>query len=290
MRDKAPITDAAWAEIDAEATRSLTHFLAGRKLVDFSGPHGWEHSSVDLGRVQPLADGPVDGVVAARRRVQPLIELRTPFTVSRAELDAADRGAADLDLDAVMAAARSAAMAEDGSLFHGYAAGGIEGIAELTPHPTVEITDDYSEYPSHVAKAVAILRAADIGGPYAIALGPDRTIAEAAADDHIQVIVGGSFLDQHLARLEVAEYEVVGERARLLMRKLGGQLRGTQCVDSGLVGHDVVTVASSCARTRSAALADQALEPRRVKQFDRASLHLDQSLFLQAREQAADGL
>ena len=171
MRDKAPITDAAWAEIDAEATRSLTHFLAGRKLVDFSGPHGWEHSAVDLGRVQPLAEGPVAGVVAARRRVQPLIELRTPFTVSRAELDAADRGAADLDLDAVMAAARAAAMAEDGSLFHGYATGGIDGITELTPHPTVEITDDYSDYPSHVAKAVAILRGADVGGPYAIALG-----------------------------------------------------------------------------------------------------------------------
>jgi uncharacterized linocin/CFP29 family protein len=171
MRDKAPITDAAWAQIDAEATRSLTHFLAGRKLVDFSGPHGWEHSAVDLGRVQALPEGPIDGVTAARRRVQPLIELRTPFTMSRVELDAADRGAADLDLDAVMAAARAAAMAEDGSLFHGYAAAGIEGIAELTPHATVAITDDYSDYPSHVAKAVAILRAADVGGPYAIALG-----------------------------------------------------------------------------------------------------------------------
>ncbi|MGZ4707710.1 MAG: family 1 encapsulin nanocompartment shell protein, partial [Acidimicrobiales bacterium] len=107
MRDKAPITDAAWAQIDAEATRSLTHFLAGRKLVDFSGPHGWEHSAVDLGRVQPLPAGPVEGVTATQRRVQPLIELRTPFTVSRAELDAADRGAPDLDLDAVMIAARA---------------------------------------------------------------------------------------------------------------------------------------------------------------------------------------
>jgi uncharacterized linocin/CFP29 family protein len=171
MREKAPITEAAWAAIDAEATRSLTHFLAGRKLVDFSGPHGWEHSAVDLGRVQPLPEGPVDGVIAARRRVQPLIELRTPFTVARAELDAADRGAEDLDLDSVIAAARAAAMAEDGSLFHGYPAAGMEGIAELTPHPTVQITDDYSDYPSHVAKAVAILRAADVGGPYAIALG-----------------------------------------------------------------------------------------------------------------------
>ncbi len=56
-------------------------------------------------------------------------------------------------------------MAEDGSLFHGFAAAGIEGIAELTPHPTVAITDDYDDYPSHVAKAVAILRAADVERP-----------------------------------------------------------------------------------------------------------------------------
>jgi uncharacterized linocin/CFP29 family protein len=171
MRDKAPITEAAWKEIDAEATRSLTHFLAGRKLIDFSGPHGWERSSVDLGRVESLDAGPVEGVSASRRLVEPLIELRTPFTLARRELDAADRGATDVDLAPVIAAARSAAMAEDGSIFHGFAAGGIGGIAERSPHPSVPISDDYNDYPSHVARALATLRAADIGGPYAIALG-----------------------------------------------------------------------------------------------------------------------
>jgi uncharacterized linocin/CFP29 family protein len=35
----------------------------------------------------------------------------------------------------------------------------------------VTIDDDYSRFPEHAAKAVAILRAADIAGPYAIALG-----------------------------------------------------------------------------------------------------------------------
>ena len=33
------------------------------------------------------------------------------------------------------------------------------------------IDDDYEHYPEHVARAVAALRGADIGGPYAIALG-----------------------------------------------------------------------------------------------------------------------
>jgi uncharacterized linocin/CFP29 family protein len=171
MRDKAPITEAAWAQIEEEATRSLKHFLAGRKLVDFSGPLGWQHSAVDLGRVTALDEGPLAGVTAAVRRVLPLLELRTPFELARDELNAADRGADDLDLDAVIEAARLAAMAEDGSLFHGFAPAGIEGIATATPHAPVAITDDYSDYPSHVAKAVAVLRAADVAGPYAIALG-----------------------------------------------------------------------------------------------------------------------
>ena len=41
-RQKAPIVDEAWEQIDEEARRVLKLHLAGRKLVDFSGPHGWE--------------------------------------------------------------------------------------------------------------------------------------------------------------------------------------------------------------------------------------------------------
>jgi len=171
MRDQAPITDAAWAQIEAEATRSLEHFLAGRKLVDFSGPHGWSHSAVDLGRVAPLEAGPIAGVHAAQRRVLSMLELRTPFVLDRAELDAADRGADDLELKPVIEAARRAALAEDGSMFHGFAPAGVVGMAAATPHPVIAITDDYDDYPVHVATAVATLRAADVAGPYAIALG-----------------------------------------------------------------------------------------------------------------------
>jgi uncharacterized linocin/CFP29 family protein len=170
-RELAPVTDAAWAQIDAEATRSLTHFLAARRLVDFRGPLGWDHSAVDLGRVDTLASSPHPAVDAAKRLLLPLVELRSGFALSRAELDAADRGATDLDLDPVIDAARSAAMAEDGAVFHGFSEVGIRGIASSSPHEVIQITDDYDHYPEHVAKAVGALRAADIAGPYAIALG-----------------------------------------------------------------------------------------------------------------------
>ena len=56
-RELAPISDAAWREIDAEARRTLKTMLAARKLVDFMGPLGWDASAVGLGRVKPLKLG-----------------------------------------------------------------------------------------------------------------------------------------------------------------------------------------------------------------------------------------
>jgi uncharacterized linocin/CFP29 family protein len=170
-RELAPITDAAWSQIDEEATRSLRHFLAARRLVDFNGPLGREHSSVDSGRSEALTTGPLPGVQAKLPRLLPLVELRTAMSLGRSELEAADRGAKDVDLDSVIAASRSAALAEDGAIFHGFPNAGIRGIASTSPHDPIAISDDYNCYPEHVAKAVALLRAADIAGPYAIALG-----------------------------------------------------------------------------------------------------------------------
>jgi uncharacterized linocin/CFP29 family protein len=171
IRELAPITEKAWAQIDDEAARSLKHFLAARRLVDFAGPLGWDHSAVDVGRVETLDGGALGGVEVARRSLVPLVELRSPFSLDRAELAAADRGATDLDLDAVMAAGRSAALAEDHLVFHGYDAGGVDGLITASPHRPVTIGDDYDQYAEHVAQAVAVLRAADVAGPYAVALG-----------------------------------------------------------------------------------------------------------------------
>ncbi|MHB1930411.1 MAG: encapsulin [Acidimicrobiales bacterium] len=52
FREKAPIGDAAWEQIDDEARRRLRTYLAARRLVDFRGPHGWGYSAHDLGRTR----------------------------------------------------------------------------------------------------------------------------------------------------------------------------------------------------------------------------------------------
>ena len=54
-RELAPISEAGWAAIDAEAKARLTTHLAARKLVDFVGPHGWSYSASNLGRADAIS-------------------------------------------------------------------------------------------------------------------------------------------------------------------------------------------------------------------------------------------
>jgi uncharacterized linocin/CFP29 family protein len=49
LRSVAPITEAVWELLDREARDRLSPALAARRLVDFSGPHGWQHSATNLG-------------------------------------------------------------------------------------------------------------------------------------------------------------------------------------------------------------------------------------------------
>lgn len=172
LREHAPIATEAWREIDAEAKRTLEVLLAARRLVDFKGPLGWPTAAVSTGRTDTLSPALQEGVVARRRHVLPLIEIRVPFEVSRAELEAIGRGALDADLNPVRNAARAAAIAEDRAVFQGYAAGAIEGVFAAAHEQAITIPDQYELYPDVVAEATHRLRSQGISGPYAIALGP----------------------------------------------------------------------------------------------------------------------
>jgi len=171
LRQLAPVSDAAWAAIGAEATSRITPFLAARKLVDFEGPRGWGHSATNLGRVETV-DPPVADMQARLRRVLPLVELRVPFTVSRAELDDVDRGATDSDWGNLDVATARLGLAENTLVFRGDGGAGIGGVLDSSSHPPVQLADEFSRYPTFVAKAVDVLRESGIGGPYGLAIAP----------------------------------------------------------------------------------------------------------------------
>ena len=68
-RDLAPITEAAWAEIEMEATRTFKRHIAGRRVVDVSEPGGPVTAAISTGHLLDVAP-PGDGVVAHLREQQ----------------------------------------------------------------------------------------------------------------------------------------------------------------------------------------------------------------------------
>jgi len=198
LRGHAPLTDSNWKLLDDEARERLSGPLAARRLVDFVGPQGWQHSATNLGRVDPVEVGE-EGVKALQRRVLPLVEVRVDFTVSRAEMRDDDRGAVDVDLEALDNAAHQIALAENSAVFNGWAKAGIHGVIETSPFEPEPLGPKADGYPRSVARAIEALREAGVEGPYGLALGPDEYIKVIETTehggfplfDHLQKILGG---------------------------------------------------------------------------------------------------
>ena len=235
LRTQAPIGDAGWTLLDEEARERLAPALAARKLVDFSGPRGWEHSATNLGRTSPLASSPSEGVSGLQRRVLPLVELRADFELSRAELRDADRGADDTDLAQLDQAAHRIAVAENIAVFHGWD-GALTGIGEASPHEQPQLGDDTDRYPGRVAGAVERLLCSGITGPYGLALGREqyRRVVETA--EH-----GGYPLLDHLGKiLEGPIVWAPGVRGAVVVSLRGGDFpfESGQDVSIGYDSHD----------------------------------------------------
>jgi uncharacterized linocin/CFP29 family protein len=196
LRSNAPITDSNWQLIDDEARSRLTAALAARKVVDLSGPFGWEHSASNLGSTTVLAAGPVEGVTARQRKVLPLVELRAAFTIDLADLRDHDRGRPDVELQELDEAAHRIAIAENVAVFHGWPEAGITGITEASPHPSQALGVEPESFPRAVAAAVDLLLQAGIGGPYALALGREQYTHVVETAEH-----GGYPLLDHLRKI-----------------------------------------------------------------------------------------
>lgn len=183
LRDHAPLTPRTWELVDEEARDTLRVALAGRRVVDVVGPLGWDRAAEPTGRIDRLDAGPSDSVVARRRRVVPLVELECPIVLPRAELEAVARGAEDPDLSAVVAAAEHLAAAENTTIFHGFSAGGLPGVVDASPHEAIPLPAEPAAHPLAVIDAMETLRAAGVGGPYALALDVELFTALQKATD-----------------------------------------------------------------------------------------------------------
>jgi uncharacterized linocin/CFP29 family protein len=183
QRELAPISDAAWAQIEEETTRTLKRYLAGRRVVDVPSPGGIALPGVGTGHLKPIS-APAEGIFARQREVKPLIELRVPFELSREAIDDVERGSDDSDWQPAKDAAKKLAFAEDRAIFNGYREANIQGIREGTSNPIETLPADVRAYPDAVAHALSQLRLVGVNGPYSVLLGADEYTALAETRDH----------------------------------------------------------------------------------------------------------
>jgi uncharacterized linocin/CFP29 family protein len=199
-RELAPISDAAWAQIEEEASRTIKRYLAGRRVVDVQGPAGVGLSAVGTGHLNPIAASG-EGIIARQREAKALVELRVPFELDRQMIDNVERGANDSDWQPAKDAARSLAFAEDRAIFEGYDAAGIVGVRQGTSNPKKSLPADVRKYPEAFAEALSQLRLVGVNGPYHILLGADAYTELAETSDygypvleHVKRLVEGKII------------------------------------------------------------------------------------------------
>jgi uncharacterized linocin/CFP29 family protein len=183
-RELAPISDAAWAQIEEETSRTLKRYLAGRRVVDVHGPAGTALSAVGTGHLQAITGERKDGITVRQREVKALVELRVPFELQRQAIDDVERGGNDADWQPAKDAARKLAYAEDGAIFEGYSTAGILGIRQGTSNPKMTLPGDVREYPKAITQGLSQLRLVGVNGPYSVLLGADAYTALAETSDH----------------------------------------------------------------------------------------------------------
>ena len=236
-RELAPVSDAAWASIEAEARRTFEQNVAGRRVVDVTGPDGPALASVGTGHLAEIEPpgGDAAGILAWQRTAQQLVQLRVPFTVSRLDVDNVERGAQDSDWQPVKDAARQIAFAEDKAIFDGYPAAGITGVRQSTSNSVLTLPAEAREYPTVVSQAVSALRLAGVSGPYSLLLSAAAYTMVSETSDH------GYPIREHLAR--VVDGEIIWAPAvdgAFLLSGRGGdyELRLGQDLSIGYLSHD----------------------------------------------------
>jgi uncharacterized linocin/CFP29 family protein len=234
-RELAPISEAAWAEIEAETRRTFTRHVAARRVVDVTDPAGPTLAALGTGHLRSL-EPPGEGVIMHQRQAQSLVELRVPFTVGRQDVDDVERGSKDSDWQPVKDAAKQIAFAEDHMIFHGSGPAGIDGIAPSSSNRPMPLPSDAREAPVAVAQAMSALRLAGVDGPYSLLLSADAYTAVAETTDQ------GYPIRDHLARL-LRGGEIIWAPAldgALLLSTRGGdyELHLGQDLSIGYLSHD----------------------------------------------------
>lgn len=171
-RELAPITNKAWEEIEERAKAVLLNNLSGRKAVSVCPPKGRDFEGVSTGRMGLKQK---DDLFYGVYKIQPLVETRISFILNRWELDNIERGAKDVNYDALDEAVKKAARFEDSAIFYGLEEASIEGL-KSSEHPVQKFGNTDEETVKSIIAGMKLLRDSTAKRPYVLVVSEDRWV------------------------------------------------------------------------------------------------------------------
>ncbi len=199
-RERSPITNGAWEEIDDRAIELLKAQLYSRKFVDIEGPFGWEYASHSLGKLQIVESKEKKDYWGIRQSL-PMIETRIPFELGIWLLDDIERGDKTPDLEPLENAVKEAALFEDRVVLNGLEQARVSGIlAEASDNAISVSFEDIGSFLGGLSRATSVFAAEGVEGPYALVVNSDiwaKLHAQKTGHplgSHVSSIIGGSVI------------------------------------------------------------------------------------------------
>ncbi len=175
-REDAPISDRIWDMIDAAVMGAAKSQLAGRRLLEITGPYGFGYRSFDRGEKATGVEVSWSDATAAlsAAEIQPIPMLSAGFTIPVRDVATAEEQGVRLEVRSAVNAALAIARLEDKLIFEGNQALGLPGLMNVRGASKVKLGNwgDVGKAVDDLIAAVNSLDSAGFPGPYAAALAP----------------------------------------------------------------------------------------------------------------------
>jgi uncharacterized linocin/CFP29 family protein len=175
-REDAPFSDRVWQMIDEAAIGSARSQLAGRRVLEITGPMGLGVRGLEQGEKAvgvEVKRGRTSATMSSASAI-PVPLISADFMISVRDIAAAEERGQRLELRQVVDAAIATAHLEDMLIFEGNRELGIEGLLTAEGSEEVQIGDwhNVGQAMDDLIVAVTKLDSAGFAGPYTAALSP----------------------------------------------------------------------------------------------------------------------
>jgi uncharacterized linocin/CFP29 family protein len=154
------------------AKETLIANLSCRKFVDLDGPHGIDHTCINLGRLSVPKKQESGNVGYGIYQVQPLIEARVNFSLETWEMDNVERGAKDIRLDSLVTACREIALFEEKAIYNGFKPSAIVGLLDTVKGSELSMKLEMDSIVDAVSEGQTKLLEEGVDGPTNLVVNP----------------------------------------------------------------------------------------------------------------------